>query len=77
MAIKVMNKLTNSPLAIVLVVFLVLFLLLGTGAMAIGSMNGAMHGDGWMTARGWMWTPSLLALSLAAGLGWVLLKRKE
>lgn len=71
-----MKSTTNTPLVIAFVIVVVLFLGFGGGAMTGGMMNGGMNGSGWMGERGWMWTPSLLALGVGVVLGWIIFKKK-
>jgi len=72
-----MSKTTNTPLVIIFVVVIVLFLVFGVGAMSGGMMNGGMHGYGWMGERSWMWFPALIMLGLGVVLGWVIFKKKD
>jgi hypothetical protein len=72
-----MNTKSNKPLVIAFVVVLVLFLLFGGGAMTGEMMSGGIHGNGWLSERGWMWSPTLLTLCLGVVLGWIIFKKKE
>jgi hypothetical protein len=72
-----MNKSSNTPLVIALVIVAVLFLFFGGGAMTGGMMSGGMNGNGWMGERSWMWIPALLTLGLGFVLGWVIFKKRE
>ena len=73
---NIMNTKTNNPLVIALVVVIVLFLLFGGGAMTGGMMNNGMNGNGWMSERSWMWTPTVLTLVIGVVLGWLIFKKK-
>ncbi len=72
-----MSKTTNTPLVIIFVVVIVLFLVFGVGAMSGGMMNGGMHEYGWMGERNWMWFPALIMLGLGFVLGWLIFKKKD
>ena len=72
-----MNESNRTPLVIVFVVVVVLFLIFGYGSMGGSMMNGGMMGQGWTGGFGWMWIPTLLTLVLGMGLGWLIFGQKK
>lgn len=72
-----MNESSKTPLLIVLVVVVVLFLIFGRGAMTGSMMGGGMMGQGWINGGvSWMWIPTLLTLGLGVLLGWAIFGKK-
>lgn len=78
---NLMNIKSNRLLIIAFIVFIVLFLLFGGGAMTGGMMYGGMHTgfneNGWMNNRGWMWFPAFITLGIGIVIGWFIFKKKE
>jgi hypothetical protein len=74
--ITLMNAANKTALVSAFVVVMVLFLLLGGGAMTGATMGGGMMGNGRMGGISWMWIPTLLTLSLGVLLGWVIFGKK-
>lgn len=65
----------TTPLILVFVVVVVLFLLFDGGVMNGRMMNGGVNGNEWMDERSRMWTPALPTLGLVPG--WILFEKKE
>ena len=71
-----MNATNKTALVSAFVVVVVLFLLLGGGAMTGATMGGGMMGSGRMGGISWMWIPTFLTLGLGVLLGWVIFGKK-
>ena len=72
-----MNPANRPVLVGALVVAVVLFLLLGGGAMTGATMGGGMMGNGMMGGVSWMWIPTFLTLGLGVLLGWVIFGKRS
>ena len=71
-----MNSSKSIPV-IALVIVLSLFLVFGGGALTGRMADGAMQDHGWLSDRGWMWTPTILMLVIGFALGWVIFRKKR
>ncbi|MEO7910253.1 MAG: hypothetical protein ABI901_02095 [Roseiflexaceae bacterium] len=71
-----MNATNKTALVSAFVVVVVLFLLLGGGAMTGATMGGGMMGSGRMGGINWMWIPTFLTLGLGVLLGWLIFGKK-
>jgi len=76
-----MNATNKTALVSAFVVVVVLFLLLGGGAMTGatmggGMMGGGMMGGGMMGGISWMWISTFLTLGLGVLLGWLIFGKK-
>ena len=71
-----MNASSKTPLVIVFVAVVVLFVIFGGGAMTVSMMGGGMMGRGWMGGFNWMWIPTLLTLGVGVLLGWAIFAKR-
>ena len=71
-----MNATNKTALVSAFVVVVVLFLLLGGGAMTGATMGGGMMGGGMMGGISWMWISTFLTLGLGVLLGWLIFGKK-
>jgi hypothetical protein len=76
----VMSESSKTPLVIVFVIVVLLFLIfggvtagsmMGGGMMGQGGIGGYRMGHGWINGGfHWMWIPALITLGLGVLLGW-------
>jgi hypothetical protein len=71
-----MNTNNKTPLVIVFVIVVVLFLLLGSWSMTGVRLNGGMMGGGMMGGISWMWIPTVIVLGIGIVLGWAIFGKK-
>ncbi len=71
-----MNESSKTPLVIVFVAVVVLFVIFGGGAMTGSMMGGGMMGRGWMGGFKRMWIPTLLTLGVGVLLGWAIFAKR-
>lgn len=80
-----MNEISKTPIVVVFVVVVVLFLIfggwamtgIGGGMMGQGGNGGFRMGHRWIEGGfSWMWIPTLLTLGVGVLLAWVIFRRK-
>lgn len=80
-----MNEISKTPIVVVFVVVVVLFLIfggwamtgIGGGMMGQGGIGGFRMGHRWIEGGfSWMWIPTLLTLGVGVLLAWVIFRRK-
>jgi hypothetical protein len=71
-----MNTTNKTPLVIVFVIVVVLFLLFGSWSMAGVRLNGGMMGGGMLGGISWMWIPTVIVLGIGILLGWAIFGKK-
>jgi len=71
-----MNTNNKTPLIIVFVIVVVLFLLFGSLSMTGVRLYGSMMGGGMMGVISWMWIPTVIVLCIGILLGWAIFGKK-
>ena len=80
-----MKEISKTPIVVLFVVVVVLFLIfggwamtgIGGGMMGQGGIGGFRMGHRWIEGGfSWMWIPTLLTLGVGVLLAWVIFRRK-